>query len=306
MITETEQPLAPPREYESEELQNARKLDRLGRTIEVLITVKTSPQPSTKYGDTVCVAGLALDPLRWVRLYPIRFRHLEQSNQFTKYEIVKVPVSNSAEDNRIESLKVEADKIERVRALPTRNGWIERAQIIEHIGLTTLCELQREVRNNIDAPSLGMIEPILETFRVIVKPGKGWTPRQKEKLEKEWNQETLDLGLPQVKNPPILESRPVDVWLSFKCCADCKYGHTIGFLDWEATGLMRREQANGFEAMERIIKERFEANPSKPGKNLRIFVGNQSDPTKRGSFEALGLYYPDKSAVVEAARPKLF
>jgi hypothetical protein len=30
----------------------------------VLVTVKAAPNPSTKYGETVCVAALSLDPSR--------------------------------------------------------------------------------------------------------------------------------------------------------------------------------------------------------------------------------------------------
>ncbi|RRD60723.1 hypothetical protein EII30_05595 [Leucobacter sp. OH1287] len=47
-------------------------------TARVLITVKTSPNPSAKYGDTVCVAGIRTDreAYEWIRLYPVNFRWL--------------------------------------------------------------------------------------------------------------------------------------------------------------------------------------------------------------------------------------
>jgi hypothetical protein len=48
-----------PRDYETPEIRAERAKDRAGRRARVLITVKTTPQPSTKYVDTVCVAGLA-------------------------------------------------------------------------------------------------------------------------------------------------------------------------------------------------------------------------------------------------------
>lgn len=44
----------------------------------VLITVKSYPSPSRRYGETVCVAGVDLDSGRWVRLYPIPFRDLDK------------------------------------------------------------------------------------------------------------------------------------------------------------------------------------------------------------------------------------
>lgn len=48
----------------------------MSETARVLITVKASPQPSAKYGDTVCVAGIRVDGGRaeWIPLYPLAFR----------------------------------------------------------------------------------------------------------------------------------------------------------------------------------------------------------------------------------------
>ena len=42
----------------------------------ILVTVKTYPELSKTYGETVCTAGLREDGT-WVRLYPVPFRRLE-------------------------------------------------------------------------------------------------------------------------------------------------------------------------------------------------------------------------------------
>lgn len=62
------------------------------KQVEMMVLVKATPQPSTKYGDTVCVAGALLHqrPVRWIRLYPIPFRYLESAAKFRKYQTVKV------------------------------------------------------------------------------------------------------------------------------------------------------------------------------------------------------------------------
>ncbi|SCL29052.1 hypothetical protein GA0074692_2654 [Micromonospora pallida] len=41
--------------------------------LRLLITVKAAPEPSARYGETVCVGALSVDPRRrgWIRLYPI-------------------------------------------------------------------------------------------------------------------------------------------------------------------------------------------------------------------------------------------
>jgi hypothetical protein len=46
----------------------------------VLITVKTYPTLSRKYGETVCTAGVRPDG-SWVRIYPVPFRRLEEAEQ---------------------------------------------------------------------------------------------------------------------------------------------------------------------------------------------------------------------------------
>jgi hypothetical protein len=40
----------------------------------ILVVVKTYPNPSQAYGETVCCAGVDLDTRRWVRIYPIEIR----------------------------------------------------------------------------------------------------------------------------------------------------------------------------------------------------------------------------------------
>lgn len=40
----------------------------------VLVTVKAYPNPSRKYGETVCYAGVDLSTGEWIRLFPIPFK----------------------------------------------------------------------------------------------------------------------------------------------------------------------------------------------------------------------------------------
>jgi hypothetical protein len=51
----------------------------------ILITFKTYPRLSKTYGETVCTAGLREDG-SWIRLYPVPFRRLDESQQHSKYE----------------------------------------------------------------------------------------------------------------------------------------------------------------------------------------------------------------------------
>ncbi len=45
----------------------------------ILVTVKTYPTLSRKYGETVCTAGIGEDGT-WIRIYPVPFRRERDGN----------------------------------------------------------------------------------------------------------------------------------------------------------------------------------------------------------------------------------
>lgn len=64
----------------------------------ILITVKTYPTLSTKYGELVCSAGLREDG-SWIRIYPVPFRNLEEYQKFEKYRIIEAQVIRNPRDD---------------------------------------------------------------------------------------------------------------------------------------------------------------------------------------------------------------
>ena len=60
----------------------------------ILVTVKTYPTLSRKYGETVCTAGIREDGT-WVRIYPVPFRRLNESEQYRKYDWTECRNGNS-------------------------------------------------------------------------------------------------------------------------------------------------------------------------------------------------------------------
>lgn len=65
----------------------------------VLITVKTYPTLSRKYGETVCTAGVREDG-SWVRIYPVPFRRLEEAEQYRKFDWLECDLIKSRSDPR--------------------------------------------------------------------------------------------------------------------------------------------------------------------------------------------------------------
>src|SRR2546430_3749375 len=74
------------------------------RAAKVLITVKTYPLPSSKYGELVCTAGFLPDG-KWIRLYPIPFRDLPYDNRYSKYHWVTLDLIHNPKDFRPESYR---------------------------------------------------------------------------------------------------------------------------------------------------------------------------------------------------------
>ncbi len=63
----------------------------------LLILVKTYPTLSTKYGETVCTAGIREDG-SWIRLYPVPFRRLDQEEQYKKFDWIECHVIRRLDD----------------------------------------------------------------------------------------------------------------------------------------------------------------------------------------------------------------
>ncbi len=94
----------------------------------ILITVKAYPNPSKKYGETVCCAGVDLNNSQLVRLYPIPFRDLDNDKKFKKYSIIEVDCFLPSDDKRPESFRVNADTINVVDLLDTEKGtWAKQS-----------------------------------------------------------------------------------------------------------------------------------------------------------------------------------
>ena len=96
----------------------------------ILITVKTYPTLSRKYGETVCTAGVRADG-SWVRLYPVPFRRLEETEQYRKFDWIECDVVRSGKDPRPESSHP-ADFAQLVPTahIETTDNWRERRRLL--------------------------------------------------------------------------------------------------------------------------------------------------------------------------------
>jgi hypothetical protein len=259
-------------------------------TARVLITVKTYPNPSAAYEETVCTAGVRLDRTdpEWIRLYPIRFRNVEHGVQFEKYELIDIGVAKHPNDPRPESFRPNQQSLEGRRRVQIAAGgsWPERREFLgDLIGEITTCDLiaaNRAVKMNEPAPSLGLIKP--EVLTVTVRAGEPWKPNQLAKIEKA-SQPTLfgDALRPLEPMPYIVEYR-------YRCRTEGCGSHTQKVLDWELgqAGRRWRREYGDRRAIE-MIRRKYEDEYCAPAVDLHFYIGNQHQ--RRESFSILGVWF---------------
>jgi len=255
----------------------------------VLITVKAAPNPSSTYGETVCVAGIRLGdvgPQGWIRLYPINFRHLSDKNeQFKKYDIVTVEC-RPANEARLESWRPMMATLVREAHVPP---WKKRRPLIDPLIEDSMCAIRVAASKSAAAPSLGLVRPSeVIDFRIERHPG--WTKSDQAKIDKYVNQ--LDLFDEQDKSP--LEAPRFIGSYRWRCGESSCMGHEQRTLDWEFAALQRHLwQASEADAKE-AIRKRFLDELCAPSRDVAFYVGNQAKRPQ--TFSILGVYYPERGA----------
>lgn len=95
-----------------------------------LITVKTYPTLSRKYGETVCTAGVREDG-SWMRIYPVPFRRLDDAEQYRKFDWVEAGFASSRSDPRPETYHpTDYDELVPVGHIGTDHNWRARRELL--------------------------------------------------------------------------------------------------------------------------------------------------------------------------------
>ncbi len=262
----------------------------ISETARVLITVKASPQPSAKYGDTVCVAGIRVDGGRaeWVRLYPLAFRWMGVEQQFKKFDLIDVEVRRESKDSRPESYRPDIDSIKIVKHL---DDWKDRQPFMERVARTSTCALSAAAAEHHDAPSLGMVT-VKSVERLRVEPFGEWSDAQKARIAAAANLAPLSLFGDATKTPPELKAPRFVARYEYYCTADGCPRHVGQILDWELTALQGRLRRETDADAIAQIERKFLTQMFAPGRQTSFFMGNFEDARKRHSFSVLGVYYP--------------
>ena len=144
----------------------------------ILVTVKTYPTLSTRYGETVCTAGVREDG-SWIRLYPVPFRRLEETQQYSKFDWINCSVIKQDKDSRPESYRpTDTSELVSQASIGTTDKWRERRRIILENGrvYNRLEEVIKAAKDN--ELSLCVFKPT-EIVDLVVEPDeRDWDPKK--------------------------------------------------------------------------------------------------------------------------------
>jgi hypothetical protein len=253
----------------------------------VLVTVTASPEPSTQYGDTTCVAGIRVDstPAEWIRLYPVPMRWFSESQRFHKYQVIEADLVPPTNDKRAESHRVVLDSLKPVGEVI--KGWESRGKIVEQFVGPTMCDLNEGIKKDKNGPSLGLVR-VRQLKSMKVGLARDWTDAEWAKIQNAQQQVALFGENP----PPPLERPRLSGQITWFCEAPTCKSHTQTILDWEFTTFQRRLRGVADDVAKEKIRAKFQDEICGPKNRVYFYVGNMHDMTKRASFSILGFYYP--------------
>lgn len=238
----------------------------------VLITVKTYPTLSKKYGETVCTAGVREDG-SWVRLYPVPFRRLEEAEQYKKFDWVECDVVKARNDPRPESHNpTDLNQLHEVGHIGTEDNWRERRQLLlqtctVHDRLDTV--IQGAKANEM---SLAVFRPTKIKDFIWEKEDRDWDPKRLAAMRNSSNQGEL-FAEDQWRNAfKIIPKLPYSFSYRFEDADGTT--STLQILDWEIGALfwncMRRHGQDETIALEKVrqkyVNQFFQ-------KDLHFFLG---------------------------------
>lgn len=266
---------------------------QLEKAIRFLTLVKAYPTLSNKYGEVSCIAGVDIDARsraeRWIRLYPVPFRTLEQDQKFRKYEPIRLIAQPHSGDVRPETRRPDVTSIEKDgRVLPTTDGWRERRAIVEPLIEGSMCGLQRDRRRR--GTSLGMFRPReVRDLRIEELDVKA----EKKAAAEAWaNQPDLFHSIQDRRNSlKAIEQIPYRFKYVYSCRdPNCSGRHEQSIIDWELMQLYRRVRKR-HDWKERV-RSKYLEELCGPSKDTAFIVGNLR--RYPGSFLILSVWWPPK------------
>ena len=238
----------------------------------VLITVKTYPTLSRKYGETVSTAGVREDG-SWLRIYPVPFRRLEETEQYSKFDWVECDLVKAKSDPRSESYHpVDVKQLEPVGHIGNHSNWRERREL-----LLNRAKVYTELQPLIDAAkantaSLAVFKPTKIKDFVWEEEDREWDAAKLAEMRDKTKQGELFAENAWRQTFKVIPKLPYSFSYEFEDAA----GKTskLQILDWEIGALywncFRRHGEDEKVALEKVRKKYIEELLKS---DLHLFLG---------------------------------
>ncbi len=248
----------------------------------IAVTVKTYPNPSTKYSETVCTAGVDMDTGRFVRLYPVRLRNLPYSQWFKKWDIIEAACTHKSSDVRGDTWTPDPASIRTVGNFhrSKKADWDSRNALVLPLAtdLETLCGRAEAFKG-----SIGIVR-VSQDAEFVMKPDSAeWSEKQLSIMSQE--------SLFDARRRPLMKV-PWSFRYRFRCADnDSCAGHDLQVFDWEPFELYRGqlERKDSAQAKEDVLHQ-YNERMGPGARNVHLFVGTTiSHPMQ---FSCIGIYAP--------------
>ncbi len=246
----------------------------MGQCERILITVRTYPNLSASHIETVCTGGIN-DCGEWRRLYPVRFRHLDDDKQYRTFDVVTVKLGANP-DGRPESRRPDAATL---RVVDHLEDWQARCDWVLPTALASMKALRQSGRTL--APVV--VREVLEFIAADDTPD--WSPKQQEMLKQE--------GL--FEGPKPLEKLPFDFRLRWRDGGGEE--HDSKFLAWEVGETWRKFRTKYPDPIA-VMRDKWMNDLFGRGRAVWFFMGNFAKHRKH--FGVCGAFTPPKEQATSA------
>lgn len=238
----------------------------------VLITVKTYPTLSRKYGETVCTAGVRQDG-SWVRIYPVPFRRLEENEQYRKYDWLECELIKSRSDPRPETRHpIDVKQLQPVGHLSTAHNWRERRRLL--LGKATVhTRLEPLIKGaKANTLSLAIVKPAKVTGFIWEEEEREWDATKVSEMRNRTNQGELFAEETWRQTFKLIPKLPYSFSYQFE--DEARRPSELQVLDWEAGALfwncLRTSSGDEKAALEKVRAKYFDEFIKK---DLHFFLG---------------------------------
>ncbi|MEM9862418.1 MAG: hypothetical protein AAF938_12420 [Myxococcota bacterium] len=275
----------------------------MGERERILITVKTYPTLSTKYGETVCTAGIRPDG-SWVRLYPVPFRRLDQKQQYNKYDWLECRIiKHTQRDRRPESFRPLDDaELVAVEKMDTgkKRDWRARRELVLEKGKVydSLDELIAGSSDN--KLSLGTFRPTTVDEFIIEEDEREWDETKLAKMRQGLDQFELFSDNEWRETFKVVKKLPYK--FSYRFTDVNGRESTLQVLDWELGALywncLRDAEGDEETALAKVRQKYFDEFTNK---DLHFFMGTTLAWHFRAPnpWQIIGVFYPPRRPQIE-------